>query len=253
MKSMFRPLWAFLFVIVVGGSFVAVAQQKPSEAAYLQWKAERQKKQVSLQGGHIGVGLSVSRYQNIGVQVEFSVFSEASEITAPDLQFRAQPLAYIKNDNGKNDLVDVGSPTTLTFKGSSNFTRNEIGLIAQPEMIGRVPSETKAVRVTISVPGEGNSQISVIMPLADSTFTSVVSKNAACNRTDGSSSACSWWQGSCPGQCVPATMCVACNNDSPTLNCVSCSMGCSGSGPGSNCTPDVEAPDGCPAVRPAGN
>lgn len=242
-KFRYQSLLALLCLIFV--NVVAFSQQKPSESTYLLWKADQQKLQGNkLNPGHLGVGLSVSKYKDIGVQVEFSVFTEATSISVPNLQFSVQPLGTTTDAGGKVELIDIGTLSSITFRGSGKLSRKENGLLAQPELISRVPSETKAVRVTIS--GDGNGQISVIMPLTDSIASAVLAKNLICEKS--SESACSWWTGNCPGQCQ-GMLCAACDNDSPTLNCASCQMGCSGSGQGSNCTPTTDPPLGCPATR----
>lgn len=201
MRYYVRFFMSFLLIGLLGCHITYSQEQKPSEIAYSEWKAKNHTNAApKMQEPHIGIGLAVSKYMDVGMKADFSVFTGATEVFVPGLSFTAQPMGYLDSSNGKADLVDIGSSTVVNFKGSSNLVRNESGLIAQPELIGRVPTGTIAVRVTVSGFGNSDQQFSIVVPLNEKPYTAVLVNRSECT-TSSNLTTCQWWTGNCPGQC----------------------------------------------------
>lgn len=177
-----RSIMSFLLLVLLGCHIAYSQDQKPSETAYNEWKTKNHNNpSLKTHESHIGIGLAVSKYLDIGMKADFSVFSGTNQVFVPKLSFTAQPMGFAESPQGKEDLVDIGSATVIHFKGSANLVRNEAGLIAQPELIGRVPTGTKAVRITVSGFGNSDQQFSIVVPLNEKPFTAVLVNRSECS------------------------------------------------------------------------
>lgn len=215
---------------------------KSSERAAINFIENRQKVTGNgIDANQLIVGFGVSRYQTIGVSLDLSIFVGESLVTLPPLEFVAQPLASKTDDKGNSSLVEVGSRATIKSPRSESLVRNASGSVANREIITRIPENASAVRILVKGLSSTDQEFSVVLPIRDVPSTAVIARSLTCSQN--SLSNCYWFIGTCEGSC-PGQLCAACNNGSPSLNCVSCTMGC-GSGPGSNCTPTDPMPQGC--------
>jgi len=217
---------------------------KSSERAAINFIEKRQKDTGNgIDANQLIVGFGVSRYQTIGVSLDLSIFVGESLVSLPPLEFVAQPLASKTDDKGNSSLVEVGSRATIKSPRSESLARNASGSVANREIITRIPENASAVRILVKGLSSTDQEFSVVLPIRDVPSTAVIARSLACSQNNLID--CQWFTGSCDGLCQ-GTLCVACNNASPSLNCVTCTMGCGGGGSGSNCTPSSPAPQGCP-------
>ena len=245
----------FGFVVVLFVAFSILSQQgvaqdvRPSEVAYRQWLERRATAgKADLSDSHLGIGFSVVRYKQVGVLVDLSLAAGQDLSELPALVFSVQPLSVEKPQDGKPILTEVGNSSSIASPKQLLSTKSSLGIFSQPELIARVPSTASAVRIDVSGFDSTGKSFSVYLPIRDTPMTAVLAKAAKCSNTNNLND-CQWFTGSCgPGgmDCPQGMLCVSCNNNSPSLNCVACTMGCGSGQSGSNCTPDVEAPQGCP-------
>ncbi len=242
MKNPLKTLSVVLPIIFGISTFCFGQYTSVSENAYHAWKDRQNLLGSVIPKDHLGIGFAASKYQEIGISVDISVFAGTDLYQLPKLEFVVQPLQVTKELNGKISVEDVGDPATIK---SSHITISptESSAVTQQEIIIRSPKNATAVRIVIKGFGNIGQEFSVVLPIEQKPSTAVLAKSFRCNSSNLSE--CQWFTGTCESSC-PGMMCVACNNGSPSLNCVNCTMGCGGGGTGSNCTPTVERPEGCP-------
>lgn len=241
MRSFFTRHMLALTLLLCFSTQVRSQGESNAYKAYSKWKQEALSKESPIGGSnHVALAFAASRYGAKGVTVEISVAVGSTTASLEAIDFVVQPVAA-SLVGGRSVLTEVGNPTTLKSPRIVTLVVPDTGVVASPQIIARIPSESNAVK--IDVIGFGDSTKSVVLPLRDTVATAVLATSKSCNANNLLE--CKWFTGSCgPGgeDCGGRLLCAACNNGSPNLNCVSCTMGGVGGG---ECTPTTEAPEGC--------
>ena len=224
-------------------SNILMAQDTTDAAkAYFAWR-EKISSQKNLAGSfdHHAVAFAVSRYGDAGVTVDISIGVSPATVELKEMEFVVRPL-IISDQSGQSILEETGRVNSVKSPRLTGLVVPESGIIASPKLVAKVPAGTKAVKVEVK--GFGDQLMTVTIPLRDRPATAVLGRGENCTSSN-SLSECLWFTGSCGpggGDCGGRLLCAGCNNGSPNLNCVSCTMGCTGGG---ECTPSTEAPQGC--------
>lgn len=225
-------------LIILSAFGITFAQDvNPAIKAYKNWKAKNLTAELSAEGRHIGIGFAVSMSEKAGATINVAVGVGPNVTELGGMRFIVQPVAIKQSAEGKMVFEDLGKPSTINFPKLTNLKPSEDDIIASPRLTMRTPSETGAIRITVKE-GASDEGYSVTLALRDRATTAVL--GGAVSAQTEFFGKCIWYIGSCGGAC--GTMCVACNNAAPHLNCVQCTMTCDGGG---ECTGGGPIPPAC--------
>ncbi len=164
-----------LFVLTISISTVGYGQQqKASELAFQTWIENRTSVDGNgLSSGQIAIAFAAERYQEIGVNVDVSVFAGEGTDKLPAMEFIVQPMQSEKQVDGSVKMIDVGHAASLKSTAAVRTT-NSSRPILQPGIIARVPAHANAVRIVVKGLGDSGQEYSVTLPLKKEPTTAVI-------------------------------------------------------------------------------
>ena len=245
--SLRRSILLFLLTTVLT-SWSFAQGESAAVKVYSAWRVNAFVKDPSgLENSHKGIGFAVSKYGETGVTIDLAIGAGTATSNLAEMEFLVQPLEITVLD-GKQSLNSIGQPSIMKSPRLENLKLSDSGVVASPKMTIPLPSGAVAIRIVVKDFGNGEKSITVTLPIGDQTSTGALIKMGKCSSSTRSLTDCQWFTGTCGGGCSGQTLCTGCNNGSPDLNCVTCTMGCAGGG---KCTPTTEIPQGCNMVRPS--
>ncbi|NJM54216.1 MAG: hypothetical protein HC846_13040 [Blastocatellia bacterium] len=156
-----------------------------------------------------------------------------------------QPLV-ISGQPNQPIINEIGKPSRISSPPMERDSNDEI--VLTPEITDFLPQATNAIGIKISGFEEDVQKVvTLIMPVSSETRVSAIGKVTTKTDVAGfipiglKQTKCQWYTGYCQTGCP--ILCVGCNNKSPILNCVNCTMTCANNG---TCTPTGPRPVDCP-------
>jgi hypothetical protein len=240
MKIFLRVLVLLCLSILVNQSLSAQSASAAVQAVNA-WRAGAIRK---LNGQSLdtynAVGVSVGKLANGDLKVVFVVSVSQDIAKLGSLTFSAQPVQVMPSSGG-TILKLVNEPSKIKTGG---WERENISdeIAASPELTMSADAEANAVKLTVY--GLGTDSLkpyTFILPIGpDPRSAALGSVGFTFQTAKLVEGKCIWYLGYCQFGCD--VMCIGCSDNSPTLNCVTCSMGCANGQP---CTPTTPKPVEC--------
>lgn len=169
---------SLIFAITITANLFIHAQNRNAAiTAFKNWKTNAFKNlDKSKSYKFQGFGVAVEKFQNNGINVNFSIGTSLSVNEINSLTFTVQPLS-ITTDNNKSQIKEIGAASKLQ---SSKIVRTEAEneeIILNPQITVPITNDVNAVKVSISG-FEDNEQktYTVILPVTSETKTAGLGK-----------------------------------------------------------------------------
>lgn len=233
---MIKRIILVIGVIVCLAGTSLFAQGVPASNAFREWKAKAVAKAQGAEISYQAIAVTTTRASDGQIRVQMAFGTSLDRTSLGTLTIVAQPLS-VKD----GEVVKVGNEAKLRAGSIQRNPESSDEILFKPSMVLPNGDVANAVRIRITGLGADSGQAStLVVAVDDIPRTSVLGQvNVLSENNALSEEACIWWVGYCDS-CI---LCVGCSNNSPSLNCVECTMGCSGE---PTCTPAGPKPFDCP-------
>ncbi|MCW5960171.1 MAG: hypothetical protein KIS76_08405 [Pyrinomonadaceae bacterium] len=220
------------------------SQESAAEKSVAAWSSKLKTSSKAVDASYFAIGLSVQKPDDRSIQIDAAIAASAQINELKPMEFIVQPLQDAAESKSESDFTEIGSPSKISLPNLRRNSSSYSEIIASPQTVIRFVPNVRAVRISVRfVSDPSEAAYSVILPVESDPRSAVIGKILEnCSENFGD---CSWFTGSCGEggtECQGRTLCAACSNNSPHLNCASCTMGCANGG---TCNPDGPAPIGC--------